>query len=512
MNKKVEQILERYLQEVNTDLTQEEIIEKLTSVILSQQPNLILLTDAYKYSHPNIYTKGLTYLTSYMESRGGKFEYTIFSGLQPMIKKYLLGRVLTEEMVYEADKKLNSANGVFSGNQIFPTEKWLNLVRKYNGYLPVRIKAVKEGTKIPTHNVLLKLESTDKEFPWIVGFLETLVLQLWYPVTVGTLSYHIKQNIKSYYEKSGCEDSYLGYILNDFGVRGTSSMESASIGGAAHLMIFDGSDNVPASDMIIKYYNTDAMYGKSIPATEHSICTMQGEEGELDVFKRVLDLYPTGIVACVSDSYNILKTCEQYWGTDLKTQILERNGTLVIRPDSGDPIATLKKVFSILFDKFGYTLNKKGFKVLPSQVRVIQGDGINYESINDIYDMLFEEKISPENLVLGMGGKLLQAGIDRDLQNFAIKASFAVINGEKVEIVKSPLELDKDGNPKVSFKKSKKGDVKLIKYAEGTYQTITSSQIKNFDEYKDELITVFENGKLLVDYTFEEIRKTVNEQ
>lgn len=504
--KKLEQVLERYLGIINNDLSNEEIINELTKIVDKQQPNLVLLTDAYKYSHPTLYTEGLTYLVSYLESRGGKFNHVVFFGLQYIIKKYLMGRVLTEEMVYEADNKLNTQNGVFSGNNIFPTEKWLNLVRKHNGYLPIRIKAVKEGSICPTHNVLLKLESTDPEFAWLVGFLETIILQIWYPITVCTLSKKIKSNLKNYFSDSGCPDTYLGYILNDFGVRGVSSIESASIGGAAHLVNFDGGDNVIASDMITKFYNSNIMYGKSIPATEHSICTMEGEQGELNVFKRVLEKYPTGIVACVSDSFNILRACEQYWGEDLKVEILKREGTLTLRPDSGHPIATLRKVFTILFDKFGFTTNKMGYKVLPPQVRVIQGDGINYESINEIYEMLKEEKISPENLVLGMGGKLLQLGIDRDLQNFAIKACYATINGKTVEIVKSPLELDKNGEVKQSFKKSKKGDVKLIKDENNQFKTITSSEYLDFDNYKDELVTVFENGKLLVDYTFDEIR------
>jgi nicotinamide phosphoribosyltransferase len=240
--------------------------------------------------------------------------------------------------------------------------------------------------------------------------------------------------------------------------------------------------------------------------------TMRGEKGEVEMMKRVLMKYPTGIVACVSDSYHVLRACSKYWGEELKELILSRPATpgnqLVIRPDSGHVVNTLKAIFEILFDKFGYTVNSKGFKVLPPQVRVIQGDGVNIGSIGEIYEELYRLGISAENIVFGMGGKLLQADINRDTQNFATKACFAVVDGEERDLVKSPTEVDENGELKPSFKKSKQGRLKLVKNEDGTYRTVTSRDAE-FDSVHDELITVFENGKILVEWTFEEIRARV---
>lgn len=314
----------------------------------------------------------------------------------------------------------------------------------------------------------------------------------------------MKKVIAQYFDETATEgaEAAIDFVLNDFGYRGVSSVESAGLGGSAHLINFNGSDNLMAGAFAQDYYNTNEVYGLSIPATEHSICTLLGEQGELDVFKHVLQTFPTGLVACVSDSYNIFRACDEYWGNDLKTEILDRDGTLVIRPDSGDPIQTLLALFKILFDKFGYTTNEKGFKVLPQQVRVIQGDGVNYDAIVEMYKALKANGISAENLVLGMGGALLQK-VDRDTQKYAIKCSYATLNGKDVLVQKAPTEMDKNGEIKPSFKKSKAGRLKLIKTDKG-YQTVQENEKP---EFKDELITIFENGELLKDWTFEQIKE-----
>jgi len=240
----------------------------------------------------------------------------------------------------------------------------------------------------------------------------------------------------------------------------------------------------------------------SVPATEHSIVTLLGEEGEPEVFKHVLRTFPTGIVACVSDSFDIFRACSEYWGEELKQIVLNRDGTLVIRPDSGDPVLTLLRVFDILFEKFGYSFNEKGFKVLPPQVRVIQGDGININSIRAIYSALKINGISAENLMLGMGGALLQK-IDRDTQKFAFKCSYAEINGKATDVEKHPLEIDAHGRLIRSFKTSKAGRLKLILTNEG-YKTVKANE---HPEYEDQLVTVFENGEIKNETSFEAIRE-----
>jgi nicotinamide phosphoribosyltransferase len=242
------------------------------------------------------------------------------------------------------------------------------------------------------------------------------------------------------------------------------------------------------------------MLGFSIPASEHSTITSWGEPFEVKAFENMLDQFPTGLVACVSDSFDIIRACRDYWGTTLREKILNRDGRLVIRPDSGDPKQTLKQIFHVLWDKFGGTINKKGFKVIDPHVRVIQGDGVNYDSIIEILDMMIEEGFAAENIAFGMGGALLQK-VDRDTQKFAIKCSSIVINGEEVNVQKNPIEINSQGERVQSFKKSKTGKLKLIKDEKGQFQTIQKA-----DSFEDDLlVAVFENGNLLVDYTFDEI-------
>jgi nicotinamide phosphoribosyltransferase len=469
-----------------------------------KRENLILLADAYKYAHHKLYYPGTTQIYSYLESRGGMFDETIFFGLQYFLKEYLQGQAFTQQDLDEADSFLQQ---VFGRDDVFDRSKFQYIIDKYDGHLPVKIKAVAEGTAVPTGNALMTIENTDPECYWLTNFLETLLMQVWYPCTVATLSNQIKKVITQYYQETATDAAEAGipFVLNDFGFRGVSSIESAKLGGAAHLINFNGSDNLAGSRMAINYYDADRVYGLSIPATEHSICTLLGKEGELEVFKHVLKTFPTGTIACVSDSYNIFKACEEYWGAELRDEILNRKGTLVIRPDSGDPIMTLLAIFDILFKKFGFTTNAKGYKVLPPQLRVIQGDGVNYEAIKDIYEALKSNGISAENLVLGMGGALLQK-VDRDTQKFALKCSSAVINGKQVAVEKSPTEMDAQGNITESFKKSKGGRLKLVNI-NGTFKTVNELDYTNLP---DELHTVFENGQLVDPISFEEVRINAN--
>jgi nicotinamide phosphoribosyltransferase len=469
-----------------------------------KRENLILLADAYKYAHHKFYYPGTTQIYSYLESRGGMFNETLFFGLQYFLKEYLQGQAFTQQDIDQADGFLLQ---VFGRNDVFDKSKFQYILDKYDGRLPVKIKAVAEGTAVPTGNVLMTIENTDPECYWLSNFLETLLMQVWYPCTVATLSNQVRKIVTQYYAETATEGAEAGidFVLNDFGFRGVSSVESAKIGGAAHLISFSGSDNLAGSGMAIDYYNAKKVYGLSIPATEHSICTLLGREGELEVLKHVLRTFPIGMIACVSDSYNIFKACGDYWGTELRELILNRQGTLVIRPDSGDPIMTLIKIFEILFDKFGYALNSKGYKVLPPQVRVIQGDGVNYAEIIKIYTALEENGISAENLALGMGGALLQK-VDRDTQKFALKCSSAVINGQTVRVEKSPTEMDASGHIGESFKKSKGGRLKLIKI-NGIFKTVNEQE---YPELPDELNTVFENGELLNEVTFEQVKANAN--
>ena len=335
---------------LDKDWTSIEGIQKHLTKIITKPDNLILCTDAYKYSHHKFYGSEMTKMISYMESRGGKFSKTVFYGLQIFLKQYLEGIAITKEEVDEAFEYLGTKHGVFGREDVFDRSKFDYIVDKYDGKLPISIKAVPEGTVVETKNVLFTIESLDDNCAWLTNFLESLLLQVWYPITVATLSREVRVIVtKAFSDCTSYDEDLINimvdFVLNDFGFRGVSSVQSAKTGGSAHLVNFLGSDTVIASKLIRETYNTERIYGLSIPATEHSIMTLKGEAGELELMKRVLTTFPTGLVACVSDSFNIFRACSEYWGTELRDLVLSRPATpgnqLVIRPDSGHVTRTL---------------------------------------------------------------------------------------------------------------------------------------------------------------------------
>lgn len=459
--------------------------------------NIAMMTDSYKASHWKQYPKGTTKIYSYLESRGSKMsDKTLFFGLQYYLKRYLVGKVIDSAGVDVAEKFWEQ----HLGPGVFDRTKWDYIVENLGGKLPIKIFAVREGEWIPNHNVLLVIENTDPNCFWLTNSLETLILKIWYSISVATNSGNIRKLIGEYLDETA-DRGGLDWKLHDFGYRGVSSEETAGIGDMGHLVNFNGTDTVAGIWYAREFYNTDAMLGGSIASSEHSTITTWLKDGELAAFRNMLESYPTGLVGCVSDSFHILEALDK-WG-ELKELIMSRTGTLVIRPDSGDPAQTDLKVIERLGEIFGYTVNDKGYKILDSHVRVIQGDGIQYSSIKEILELLKKNGWSADNIVFGCGGKLLQ-DFNRDTFNFAIKCSYAVVDGEERYVEKSPVEINAAGELVQSFKKSKKGHMKLVK-VDGEYKTLTNFD-EGFSEAVDELVTVYENGELLVEYTFEEIR------
>jgi nicotinamide phosphoribosyltransferase len=465
------------------------------------QSNIILLTDSYKVSHYKQYPAGTTQIYSYFESRGGQFENLTFFGLQYYLKEYLAGQVVTQAKIDQAEK-LFAAH--FGNEKLFNKTGWEYILNTHNGHLPVRIKAVPEGMVIPTHNVIMTVENTDPNCFWLTNFLETLLVQMWYPCTVATISREVKTLITKYLEQTG-DPATIDFKLHDFGFRGVSSVEGAGIGGAAHLVNFMGTDTVVALTFIQEYYaksplsageglgvRSSSMFGFSIPAAEHSTITSWGQAYEVDAYRNMLDQYPEGLVAVVSDSYDVYYACEKLWGEVLKEKILGRSGTLVVRPDSGVPKDVVLKCVEILGDKIGFSVNEKGYKVLNPHIRVIQGDGVNYESIGEILENLKIHGWSADNVGFGMGGALLQK-LDRDTQKFAFKCSCATVNGKDRDVFKDPIT--------DHGKKSKKGRLKLV-YENGKYQTKALHE-----DGEDILQTVFENGVILREIDFEEVKE-----
>jgi nicotinamide phosphoribosyltransferase len=455
--------------------------------------NLLLQTDSYKLSHFRQYPPGTEIVYSYLESRGGMFPETVMFGLQYYIKRYLTGVVFDKDDIQEAAA---FAQQHFGNNFCFNEQGWQRLLEKHDGRLPVRIKAVPEGTVVGTHNVLVTVENTDPEFPWLTNYLETLLLKVWYPITVATLSRRIKQVIGDALVRTG-DPSLVNFKLHDFGYRGVSSEETAAIGGAAHLLNFMGTDTIAAIRLLQQFYGATQMPGFSIPASEHSTITSWGKEREGDAYENMLDQYPDGLVACVSDSYDIHDACEKLWGERLRDKVMQRNGTLVIRPDSGDPVVVLEDIFNVLEQKFGLdeiATSKKGYRVLAPCVRVIQGDGVNYHTIQNMVSQLTRKGWSMDNFAFGMGGALLQQ-LNRDTLRFAFKCSAVRIDGTWQDVYKEP-KTD-------ASKNSKRGRLALLEDANGDFVTMENP---TGDVPFDCLETVFENGELKVDRTFADIR------
>ncbi len=461
--------------------------------------NIILNTDSYKVSMFKQYPVGTTGVYSYIESRGGRYDRTVFFGLQAFIKEYLL-EPITQADIDIADEIL-TAHG-----EPFNREGWERILRVHGGYLPVVIRAVPEGTVVPVKNVLATIENTDPEAFWLTTWLETALLRaIWYPTTVASQSWKIRQVILEALEKTG-DPSLIDFKLHDFGARGVSSMESAGIGGAAHLVNFMGTDTISGILYAREYYSA-GIAGFSIPAAEHSTITSWGRDGEVDAYRNMLTQFarPGSILAVVSDSYDIFNAASKLWGEELRQQVIDSGATVVIRPDSGDPDTVCRKLVQILGEKFGYTTNAKGYKVL-NNVRIIQGDGINEQTVRTILGGFAAYGWSADNIAFGMGGALLQQ-VDRDTQKFAMKCSamrtvrWPHSDPQWYDVQKDPIT-----DP---GKKSKAGRVTLWNSGGEWISAVdkpTGWHDKGIGEFVDVLEEVYRDGRLVKDITFDEVR------
>ena len=460
-------------------------------MLKTESRNLVLQTDSYKFTHWKQYPPGTQYVYSYLESRGGMFEQTLFFGLQYYLLEYLAGTVVSEEDVLEARSFVDQ----HIGPGVFNLEGWMHVVRRHGGRLPVVIKAAPEGTLVDIRNVLVTIENTDPVCYWLPNYLETLLLKVWYPISVATLSHAIREAMLHALERSG-DPALIDFKLHDFGYRGVSSEETAGIGAAAHLINFKGTDTVAGIRLLQRYYGSSEMEGFSIPAAEHSTITSWGRENEGAAYENMLTQFPGGLVAVVSDSYNVYDACEKLWGEQLHDKVLQREGTLVIRPDSGNPREVVLKVMEILGRKFGYETNGKGYRVMNPRVRIIQGDGVNYWTIQDTLTAMIRAGWSADNIAFGMGGALLQQ-LNRDTQKFAFKCSSITVNGEDREVFKDPVE----GHDKAS----KRGRLALYQ-VNGKWST---GRTGNGGAPGDVLQPVFRDGEVLVRHTVKEVRERV---
>lgn len=453
--------------------------------------NICWLTDSYKVSHYKQYPPGTKRVYSYFESRSGAVHpHTTFFGLQYWLKQYLVGPIVTLDKINRAEQLFNA----HFGGRIFNRAGWEYILNTHGGRLPVEIKAVPEGTVVDTSNVLMTVENTDSRVYWLTNYLESLLVQTWYPSTVATQSRAMKSVILNSLAKTG-DTALIDFKLHDFGFRGVACPEEAALGGAAHLVNFKGTDTVAGLVLLNKFYH-ETCAGFSIPAAEHSTITSWGKDHEVDACRTMLTQYPTGMVAVVSDSYDIFNCCANIWGGVLKNEVLAREGILVVRPDSGDPPTIVVQVLNLLGERFGFTTNSKGYRILNPKVRVIQGDGIDMRMLGLILSGTEQAGWSTDNISFGSGGGLLQK-LNRDTQRFAFKCSSVTVGDEERDVFKQPIT-DRG-------KKSKSGRLKLVAVDSARGAELTT--VATTDPRPDQLQFVFRNGELLIDQQFAQIRE-----
>lgn len=453
--------------------------------------NIILDTDSYKHSHYLQYPPGTTAVSSYIESRGGVHDKTLFFGLQAWMLKTLNTPVTLEDV--------DNAAWICNQHSVpFNRQGWEHIVNEHGGLLPLVIEAVPEGTLVDTSNVLVQVRNTDPACFWLTSFIETSLLRgVWYPTTVATNSYFAKQTLLDYLERTSDNEAepIAQFMLHDFGARGVSSEESAALGGLAHLVNFRGTDTMSAL-LAAKQYYREPMAAYSVPAAEHSTMTSWQRDGEQDAYANMLKQFKgSNIISIVADSYNLFEAIEKHFAGSLKDQVLENavaGSRLVVRPDSGDPVETPIKAIELLMEKFGFDENRKGYRVLPDHVRVLQGDGITPKTLSIILDTMEGRGLSAENIVFGMGSGLLQQ-VNRDSQEFAMKCSAIEVDGKWRDVFKEP---------KTDMAKQSKRGILALTYRQGSYQTM-----RREDVVGEELLRpVYENGQILVTENLQAIR------
>lgn len=485
-------------------------------MLLEKLNNIILNTDAYKTSHFLQLPPGAAQMCSYIESRGGDYDQVVSFGLQAFIKEYLT-KPITKENIAEGEKYIAKRM-----NLPFNKAGWEYILEKHDGYLPLEIETVAEGSVIPTHHVTTQLVNTDPNCAWLPGYIETALLRAtWYANTVATKDLHCKEIIKGHMLKTCDNLDKLPYMLNDFGARAATSGESAALGGMAHFVNFSGTDTIMGTVAADLYYQYEAEY-QGVPAAEHSTITSWGKEHEVDAYRNMLTQFSGDgkIVAVVSDSYDLYNALGNIWGGELKDDVINNGGLVVIRPDSGEPVEVICKSLDILAEKFGTTDNTKGYKILPPYVRLIQGDGVNPQAIDDILTAIEKKGYSADNICFGMGGELLQK-LDRDTQKYAMKAAAIRIAEMEAEFQDfmdnrqtSAFEVKGDWrdvykDPVTDPGKSSKRGVQALVFDENKgYITCRRDELNGRENL---LKTVYANGKLLSEVTMSDVRKTTEE-
>lgn len=488
--------------------------------------NPIHFTDFYKTDHRRQYPKGTNLVYSNITARKSRLEgidKIVFFGLQYFIKEYLIEKFNADFFNMPKDvainmykKRLDNSMGKDSVS-IEHIEKLWNLQ-----YLPLRIKALEEGDIVDVRIPFITIVNTHPEFFWLTNFIETMISSvIWTMCTAATLAYEYKKILTKYSYRTGSNKDFIKYQAHDFSFRGLMGVEAACMIGASHLTSFVGTDTLPAIDFLEKYYDADSdkeLIGCSVPATEHSVMCLGGKETEYETFKRLItEVYPTGIVSIVSDSWDFWKVITEILPR-LKNEILSRNGRLIIRPDSGDPVKIIcgdtsypsypltgtngqllpqfRGAVQCLWDIFGGNVNESGYRELDEHIGLIYGDSITLDRCKSICSGLEKKGFASSNIIFGVGSFTYQY-VTRDTFGFAIKSTYGEIDNNPYEIFKDPVT-DNVG------KKSAKGLLKVTKKEDSF---VLQQCVSKEEESEGLLKTIFCDGKIYKNHTLNDIRK-----
>lgn len=485
--------------------------------------NPMNLCDGYKVDHRRQYPDGTELVYSNWtprKSRIAGIDKVVFFGLQYFIKKYLretFDRDFFGQPKSEVIKKYQRRISGYLGPDAI-TYDHVEALHDL-GYLPIEIKALPEGILVPMRMPMFTIKNTKPEFFWITNFLETILsCIIWMPCTSATMAFQYRKILDGYVAKTGGDPEFVNWQGHDFSFRGMAGLEAAMMSGAGHLLSFTGTDTIPAIDFLEAYYHADVdkeLVGGSVSATEHSVMCMGTQDDEIETFRRLIkETYPAGIVSIVSDTWDYWKVITEFI-PKLKSEILARDGKVVIRPDSGDPVKIIcgdpsanpgtpefKGSVECLWETFGGTETATGYKLLDGHIGLIYGDSITLERCEAICSQLEAKGFASTNVVFGIGSYTYQY-VTRDTFGFAMKATYGEVNGEGRPIFKDPKTDD-------GTKKSAKGMIKLS----GTSSTVETMQdmVTSEEEAEGLLKTVYLNGKIIKETSLAEIRSLLKLQ
>lgn len=482
--------------------------------------NPILFTDGYKVDHRSQYPKGTTLVYANLTPRKSRLpgvDSVVFFGLQYAIKHYLIDtfdRYFFARPKAEVVAQYRRRIEAYLGPDAI-TYEHIEALHDL-GYLPLEIRALPEGTRVPVRVPMFTIHNTLPEFFWLTNFLETLLsAAMWLPCTSATTAAEYRRMLDAYARQTGSDPAFVDWQGHDFSFRGMGGVEAALMSGGAHLLSFTGTDTIPAIDFLEMYYGADAereLVGGSVPATEHSVMCMGTQDGEIETFRRLIeDVYPRGILSIVSDTWDFWQVIDEFM-PQLKSLIMRREGKVVIRPDSGDPVHIIcgdpdapagspeqRGAVECLWDTFGGSVTDKGFKVLDPHIGVIYGDSITLARCQAICEGLMAKGFSPTNVVFGIGAFTYQH-VTRDTFGFAMKATYGEVRGEGRAIFKEPKTDD-------GTKHSARGLLRVDRDAQG--QLVLTDNCSWEEANGGLLEPVFRDGQLLKTCTLAEIRARV---